>query len=244
MSNSSLRVLVTGTASGIGRAVAQRLTDDGDHVHGIDLNASRLEDSPNGSFVAHLGDVTSVEDWERVAKEARSEMGGVDALVNVAGINFTTTVEKTSLEDWQRVLSVNLTSVFIGVKTLLADLRQSQGSIVIVSSVLGVAGRENYAAYSASKGGLIALARSLAVELGSSGVRVNCVCPGPIDTPMLDVSGDGTAEEELATTERRTVLGRIGRAEEVAGAIRYLLSVDASYVTGAVLPVDGGRLAK
>ncbi len=237
-----LRALVTGTSSGIGHAVAQRLVHGGAHVHGFDLAPARAEIP---GLVAHRGDVSNPDDWGRIIGSMSKDLGGIDALINVAGIDHISPVHETTLDDWNRVLSVNLTASFLGVRAALPELAASRGSIVLVSSVLGVAGRDQYAAYSASKGGLIAFARSLAVEFGPRAIRVNCICPGPIDTPMLDLSDDAqSGSNGLETTKRRTAMGRIGHPDEVASAICYLASREASYITGVVLPVDGGRLAK
>lgn len=238
------RAIVTGVASGIGRACALGIIRNGGAVHGIDVVAADPELGRLPNFVGHVGSVDDADMWTHVVKTARSELGGIDGLANIAGAHLKAPLDETTLDDWQRILAVNLTGTFLGVRATRAHLVESRGAIVNVSSVLGVAGRADLAAYSASKGGIIALTRSLAAELGPAGVRVNCVCPGPIATPML---GGGVVERDpgfdISVFERRTLLGRVGRPEEVADVIMYLLSDEASYVTGVTMPVDGGRLA-
>jgi meso-butanediol dehydrogenase / (S,S)-butanediol dehydrogenase / diacetyl reductase len=230
-----LVALVTGAASGLGRATASRLAAEGARVAGLDLH-------PSGA--AGLDLVADVSDEDAVAEAVRrtvSWAGRLDVVVNAAGVasfGHSTTV---TVAEWQRLLAVNLTGPFLVTRAALPHLIESRGAVVNVASLAGVRGWRYGAAYSASKGGLVALTRSLAVEYARAGVRICCVCPGSIDTPMRrSIAPVPDADPELLARGRALVDPPVATAEEIAAAIAYLGSPEARFATGAVLRLDGG----
>ncbi len=232
--------VVTGGGSGIGATTVRRFAAEGARVIIVDVEAGPAdalvaELRHDGATVeAVLADVADEQAWQDIAARAAAH-GGAAVLVANA---FTTVVEPAatmSLPDWERQLRVNLTGAFLGFRALSTQLADAGGSVVLVSSVHAVIGLPGHPAYAASKGGLTALARQLAVDAGPQ-VRVNSVLPGPIDTRTWD----GVDEAGRAISAGETVLARMGRPAEVAAAIAFLASPDASYISGASLPVDGG----
>lgn len=247
------RVLVTGAASGIGAATCRRLAVEGCHIAGLDRQADPLvglvrEFREQGHVaVAAAADVRSWEDVERAVSAAAHELGRLDAAVNVAGIGgYTGDVVATSLADWRAVIDVDLTGVFLVSRAVIPFLRQAGGgSIVNVSSQYGLVGGAGSPAYCAAKAGVIGLTRAMAVDHAQEGIRINCICPGPIETPLLTA---GAAQGELGSRERerirgRILLGRPGAPEDVAALIAFLLSDDARNMTGSVVTTDGGWTA-
>lgn len=236
-----LRIVVTGAASGIGAATAARLRADGAAVAGIDRNAAGL---------AHVEldcrEVADVSSWEEIrpaVDACASTLGGLDAAVACAGIAARGTVPETAPEEWERVFAVNVRGVYLTGKAVIPHLRAAgSGTIVNVASQLGLVAAAGAAAYCASKGAVIQLTRAMAVDHGAEGIRVNCVCPGPTDTPLLEPYFRGSSDPagERRRYELAQVHGRLVTAEEVADAIAYLVSPRAASTIGAALVVDGG----
>jgi len=227
---------VTGAARGIGRAVAGHLARSGWQVFLADIDgaaASKAAAETGGAGIAC--DVGDEPDVERLVAVARARAGRIDAVVSNAGVGAFAPLAQTTLEGWNQVLATNLTATFLLAKAAAADLRASGGSIVAIASTRAHMSEPNTLAYSASKGGLVALTHALAMTLAPE-VRVNCVSPGWIDT--------GKHCPLKASDHAQHPVGRVGRPGDVAGAVGYLLSSEASFITGAELIVDGGMTRK
>ena len=244
------RALVTGAASGIGRATAILLAGRGAAVACLDVNADALAETAAAIGERALPipcDVTDLAAVEAAVSQAAADLGGLDAVANVAGVgDFTGDVAEIAPEEWARVLAINLTGPFHVSRAAIPHLRAAGGgAIVNVSSQFGLVGCLASPAYCASKAGLIGLTRAMAIDHTEEGIRVNCVCPGPVDTPMLawtDATPELTARER-GRTQGRNLSGRSGRPEEVAATIAFLLSDDVGFMSGSVVAVDGAWTA-
>lgn len=228
----SRSVLVTGGNRGIGLAIARELAAAGDAV----AVTYRSGEPPEGLFGVRC-DVTSWTDVDAAFGKVEAEQGPVEVLVANAGITRDTLLAIMSEEDFTGVLDTNLTGAFrVAKRASKLMMRKRKGRIVLVSSVVGLAGAPGQSNYAASKAGLVGFARSLARELGSRNITVNVVAPGFVETDMTAALG----EERVAAITTAIPLGRVAAPEEIAKAVRFLASDDAAYITGAVLPVDGG----
>jgi meso-butanediol dehydrogenase / (S,S)-butanediol dehydrogenase / diacetyl reductase len=246
-------VLVTGSGHGIGRASALRFASEGARVAVVDLNGENAnsvasECSNTGarasSYVADVSDAGQVND---VVARVIEDFGTVDVLHSHAGRLRAGTVGETDLEEWNRTLAVNVTSMYLVIRTVLPIMQdQRSGAIVTTGSISGMFGEPALAAYTASKAAVVNLTRSVAIDNAALGIRANCVCPGWVDTGFNDPQflHDDLSERDIALLIERTVpMGRQGLPEEMAAAVAFLASSDASYITGQTLLVDGGLLS-
>jgi NAD(P)-dependent dehydrogenase (short-subunit alcohol dehydrogenase family) len=243
--------LVTGGASGLGRASAMMLAKEGARVAVTDLNLAGAEAVAKqigaGKAIAIRHDVTSEADWQAALKQTVDSFGGLNILLNSAGIALTATVEETTLEDWRRLHAIDLDGVFLGCKYAIAPIAKSGGgSIVNISSIAGVIAGHNVAAYNSAKAGVRHLSKSVALHCARKqlNIRCNSLHPTFIDTPILDRHKERFgAEEALAKLARQVPLGRVGEPDDVAYAVLYLASDESKFVTGAELFIDGGIAA-
>ncbi len=242
------RALVTGASSGIGRATALLLAQAGARVMATARNHDALkalseEAGGAGTIDALAGDLTDETFRRKLVNQTAGSLGGLDLLVNAAGIIASADWEHTSLEEWDRMMDINLRSLFALTRLALPHIRKTRGSIVNVSSVTGTRAFPGVLAYCVSKAATDQLTRCLALELAPAGVRVNAVNPGVVVTNLHRAGG--MPEDKYAAflehSKSTHPLGRVGRPEEVAAAIAYLASSEAGWITGVTLPVDGGR---
>jgi meso-butanediol dehydrogenase / (S,S)-butanediol dehydrogenase / diacetyl reductase len=233
------RALVTGAGSGIGEAVARRLHEEDAEVVLTDVSAEPVE-----AIAAELGERASAVSLDVRDEEAvREVVRDVEVLANVAGIGSTTAAPDTPLEVWEDVLAVNARGTFLCCKHAIPGMvERGGGSIVNMASAAGLVGLRNRVAYSASKGAVIAMTRALAVDHVADGVRVNAVCPGTVDSPWVRRLVEEIGES-LDALRARQLMGRLGRTEEIAAAVAYLASDEASFVTGTAFVIDGGLTA-
>jgi 3(or 17)beta-hydroxysteroid dehydrogenase len=233
-------VLITGAAGAIGGAVAAAVKSAGGIAIATDL--------VTGAGIDAALDVTAEGDWQRVAADIEGKHGRLDGLVNAAGIAAVGSIEKIDFATWRRVLAINLDGTFLGCKYAFPLLRKQGGSIVNLSSVLGLVGSSNLTAYNASKGGVSMLTKSVALNGAryKPPVRCNAVCPAFVEGAMVDEIAHGTKNPQAIHQRlmNEIPLARMGRADEVADLCVYLLSDAAAFITGADLPIDGGLTAR
>lgn len=240
-------VVVTGGASGIGRATAEAFLDDGDQVIIADVDGDAADETtsslPDGG-VAVQTDVREADAIAALAQEVESRFGGVDVLVNSAGVvQRQVPISEQSVEEWDQVVDVHLRGTYLGCRSLLPGmLERGRGVIVNLSSVVGLGGFPYRTAYGPAKSGINNLTKVLAIEVAESDVRVNAVAPGYVRTSMVETAIE-SGDIDIEALHDRTPMNRLADPTEVADAIRYLASDRAAYVTGVILPVDGGWTA-
>lgn len=239
------RMLVTGGAKGIGKAAALRFLAGGAQVACLDMDEAALAELAQAHGVVALrADVTDTASVETAVAEAAAKMGGLDGVVNSAGIDLQSSLEDMTDAAWERLIAVNLTGPMKVCRAAAPFLKAAGGgTIVNVSSGAGLSPLKFRSAYSASKAGLQMFSKSLAMELAEAGIRVNVVCPGAVETPLFRTSiADGAeGEAQLDAVRARYALARIADPDEIAAGIAFLSSAESSYVTGVALAVDGGR---
>jgi NAD(P)-dependent dehydrogenase (short-subunit alcohol dehydrogenase family) len=245
--------LITGGGSGIGRATALLFASEGAKLSVVDWaedNARAVVaeiGKRGGEAIALRADVSKAADAERMVSETVQRFGRLDILYNNAGIGVARHTHLMSEEEWDRTIDIDLKGVFLGCRYALPELMKHGGAILSTASVAGIEGIRRMAAYCAAKAGVIMLTKSLAMDYAEYGIRVNCVCPGTIETPLSETAYEKLSEER-SERARRTVaamhlLGRTGQPEEIASAALFLCSQDASFITGQAIVVDGGYTA-
>jgi NAD(P)-dependent dehydrogenase (short-subunit alcohol dehydrogenase family) len=244
--------LITGGTSGIGRATAALLAKEGAAVALTGRNQERGEGvaqaikDAGGEAIFIRSDVRFADDCRQAVEQTLERFGRIDVLFNNAGVLYASTVPECTEEEWDETIDSSLKGAFLMSKYALPSMiERGSGSIIHTSSGWGILGGDRAAAYCAAKGGLVVMAKAMAIDHGPHGIRVNCVCPGDVDTPMLpdDAQKRGMSWEDYMASASDRPLGRVGTAEEIARAVLFLASDDSSFVTGEALVVDGGGIA-
>jgi NAD(P)-dependent dehydrogenase (short-subunit alcohol dehydrogenase family) len=238
-------VLVTGAAKGIGRATADAFHCAGARVALVDHDRDALVQigqEPQDRRLTLEADVANAPDVDRAVAEAVEAFGGLDVLVNNAGVHFARAIDEYTSEEIDRILDVNLKGALHAIRAAVPALRRSKGSIVSVSSMTGLVGQDRGAVYVATKGALISLTKALALELAPDGIRVNCVCPAGVDTPLMRSWAATLPNPDSVLREQAAMhlTNRLATPNEIAQAIMFLASPAASFITGVALPVEGG----
>lgn len=234
---------VTGFGSGLGRAIAVLFAQEGAAVAGTSTTEAKGRDTAamiektGNQVLFRAGDVSNSAQMKALIDEAVKQFGGLDIVVNSAGVRTNGSITEITEEQWDRTISVNLKGVFVISRLAIPEMIKRGGGVILnIGARSGMAGQAGRAAYCASKGGMITLTEAMAMDHARDKIRVNCICPGPTRTPMVDTS----TPEKLARYKTRVPVGRIGEPEDIAQAALYLASDEASMVTAAILPVDGG----
>ena len=246
--------VITGAGSSIGRATAELFASEGAGVAILDRDAPAAEAAAEAisatGGVAHpvVADVSSPDDVSRAIASSARLLGRLDIVFNNAGVAPSGSVLDTDEDEWDRCFAVNVKGVYLTSRAAIPHLRAAGGgSIINQASVAALIGMANFSAYSAAKGAVVSLTRAMAIDLAPLGIRVNALCPGAVHTPVMEPlmrnHGGGSLERGLELTAAKHPIGRLGTPAEIAGAALFLASDDAAFVTGATLPVDGGRTA-
>ena len=240
--------IVTGSGRGIGQGIARVFSQEGAKVVVVDIiedlgkNMADELGAAEGKAIFVHADLKSGESVQKMVHTTIKTFGKLDILVNNAGYHLSKNVEETSEEEWEFIINTNLRSTFLCSKYALPHLRKTRGNIINISSMVGIVGQPNAGAYSATKGGQIAMSKGMAIDFAPDGIRVNVICPGWIQTPLVE---DWFSQQNDPEASRKYIfgqhpLGRIGTIEECGKAALFLASDDAAFVTGITLPIDGG----
>jgi NAD(P)-dependent dehydrogenase (short-subunit alcohol dehydrogenase family) len=234
---------VTGFGSGLGQAIAVMFAKEGAAVAGTSRTAAKgletvaMIERAGGKALFRPGNVSSSAEMKALIDETVKQFGGLDIVVNSAGVRTNGSITEITEEDWDRTLDANLKGVFVVSRLAIPEMKKRGGGVILhIGARSGMIGQGGRAAYCASKGGMVTLTEAMAMDHAKDKIRVNCICPGPTRTPMVDTS----TPEKLARYKTRVPIGRIGEPDDVAYAAVYLASDEASMVTAAILPVDGG----
>ncbi len=243
--------LITGSGAGIGREATLRYAREGAAIVATDVDQQAAEATAaavrnaGGNAMALQLDVRSEADWQAVAEATVSEYGRVDVLLNNAGIYVIRPLAQTTLDDWNLTMAINVTGVFLGMRQLVPQMAaDGGGSVINMSSLAGMVGGAGHTMYGTSKGAVRTMTKDVAMEYATQGVRVNSVHPGLIDTGMADYAARAMGRDKAAVGQAVAPMGRLGKVCEVTGLLVFLASDESSYITGAEMVVDGGRLAQ
>jgi NAD(P)-dependent dehydrogenase (short-subunit alcohol dehydrogenase family) len=245
------RALITGGGSGLGRAMAERFTAEGAAVAIADINKADAQDvvkrltAKGHKAMCTIGDVSRTADAQRMVQEAVAFLGGLEILVNNAGIETVGSVTSAKEEDWDRQIGVNLRGTFVMSRFGVPEIiKAGGGSVINLGSIGGLVAVKEYSAYGASKAAIVQLTRSMAADYAAHNIRVNSICPGPIDTPMIQRAAETLNPKDPEAIKKLygsyTMLNRLGKPEEIANCALFLASDEAGYVTGHALVADGG----
>jgi NAD(P)-dependent dehydrogenase (short-subunit alcohol dehydrogenase family) len=244
-------VLITGGGSGIGRATALLFSKEGAKICISDLDSAKGKETAKlikkqgGDAFFVKADVSKAEHAQKMVEKTIGNYRRLDILFNNAGISADLSILDTREEDWDRIVGINLKGVFLGCKYALPHMiRRKNGNIINMSSVSGLVGSQNLAAYCASKGGVLMLTRAMACDLGPYGIRVNCICPSHIRTPMVEGFLNELPTSKVKSVASRYPLRRFGKPEEIANVALFLASEDSSFITGSAVVADGGSIAQ
>jgi len=240
--------LITGASSGIGVALVKTYCEQGYDVIAVGRDTERLQQTVKGlpSATAKIGDISNSQGCEDIVAYATEHSGRIDVLINNAGIIYRRDAESTTDDEWHTSISTNLSGAFFMSRAAMPYLKESQGAIVNIASDWGLQGGQNAVAYCASKGGMVLMTKAMALDHAKDGVRVNAICPGDVDTPMLEIEAaqrqvDYT--QAMAQNNADSPTGRITQPDEVAALAFYLSSPVAAQITGTAIPIDGGNTA-
>ena len=240
------KAFITGLSSGIGAATAERFIREGAEVFGMDVAPlpESLQQSLGSSAAYRQGDVTQEKDVHEAVEAAVAQLGRLDIVVNAAGVGSGGETQSIEMQEWDRVMNINVKGSFLVARHVLAHMRkQGAGSIINLGSIEGLEGFSASLVYGVSKGAVVQMSRNLATDCAAWGIRVNCVCPGAIDTPLTAILNEKSLLPLRRQMEEHHLMRRFGKPEEIANAILFLASDEASFITGLIMPVDGGYTA-